>query len=183
MPFRETVAVYCENHTEHTNTYSVGKTQSFHGLKKGFRSLIRYLAMKINGETEVQFHTFLTSTLGGGMSSSHSTALPPTKSLSRFFCKDRKLFLASTNRKIKIKTKYTTNAEDKMTSRIKNCCYISPLQVVEEDIPILGQTRYDLYEMYTGWNYPEISLSGNKSVCARVEGCREERHPFQDDGA
>jgi hypothetical protein len=28
MLFRETVAVYCENHTEHTNTLCVQKTQS-----------------------------------------------------------------------------------------------------------------------------------------------------------
>jgi hypothetical protein len=27
MLLRETVAVYCENHTEHTNTVWVGKTQ------------------------------------------------------------------------------------------------------------------------------------------------------------
>jgi translation initiation factor IF-1 len=28
MLFRETVAVYCENHTEHTNTFCVGRIYS-----------------------------------------------------------------------------------------------------------------------------------------------------------
>jgi hypothetical protein len=34
MLFRETVAVYCENHTEHTNTLCVGRMQSFSVLKE-----------------------------------------------------------------------------------------------------------------------------------------------------
>jgi hypothetical protein len=35
MLFRETVAVYCENRTEHTDTLCMGRMQSFSVLKRG----------------------------------------------------------------------------------------------------------------------------------------------------
>jgi hypothetical protein len=41
MLFRETVAVYCENHTEHINTLHVGKMQcSFNDKKCGYLCVI-----------------------------------------------------------------------------------------------------------------------------------------------
>jgi hypothetical protein len=39
MVFGETVAVYCENHTEHTNTLCVGRMQTFIVLKQVVRIL------------------------------------------------------------------------------------------------------------------------------------------------
>jgi hypothetical protein len=40
MLFRDTVAVYCENHTEHTNTVCVGIMQNFSMLKRVARILV-----------------------------------------------------------------------------------------------------------------------------------------------
>jgi hypothetical protein len=45
MPFKETVAVYCENHTEHTNNIRV---QTFSSYLTGNTSCLRYKAQPVN---------------------------------------------------------------------------------------------------------------------------------------
>jgi hypothetical protein len=64
------------------------------------------------------------------------------------------------NQPKKIKKKYMKNVVARTTSDIKNSCYISPLQVVYEGIPVVGHTRYDAKEMYTDWSYSEQSVRG-----------------------
>jgi translation initiation factor IF-1 len=64
MLFRETVAVYCENHTEHTNTLCGQKTQSVPHRKH----CLRYKAQQVNAVMETvavycENHTEHTNTL------------------------------------------------------------------------------------------------------------------------
>jgi hypothetical protein len=57
MLFRETVAVYCENRTEHTATLCVGGMQSFNVLKRVVHVVITGL-LSVQSESFVHINSF-----------------------------------------------------------------------------------------------------------------------------